>query len=98
MWYLGGGTDTGRYNGTNMQYYNDKSPPLCDVFEVPHNGFSIIRIKVEHAGAWMFHCHVAPHHMAGMGFIMLVDPESAPPPPKFFPTNCDSYRSFVFPM
>lgn len=25
-------------------------PPLCDVYEVPHNGWAAVRLKISHAG------------------------------------------------
>jgi hypothetical protein len=59
--------------------------------QVPHNGWAAVRVRVTHAGAWLFHCHISSHHMAGMGFIVLVDPDSAPPPPPGFPTQCHPY-------
>lgn len=89
VWLLGTGVDKGAFNDTEK--LNEVDPPLCDVFIVPHNGWVAVRMKIDHAGAWMFHCHVSPHHMGGMGFIMLVDPTMVPPPPARFPTHCGSY-------
>ncbi len=69
------------------------NPPLCDVYEVPHNGWAVVRLKISHCGAWLFHCHISSHHMSGMGFILLVDPEYAPAPPRDFPNDCSPYPS-----
>ena len=99
MWYLGVGTEAGLWNTTrDVAKLNIHDPPLCDVFEIPHNGWAAVRVKVDNAGAWIFHCHISPHHMAGMGFVMMVDADCAPPPPRGFPTHCRSYPSrFLWP-
>merc|ERR1712137_1055625 len=80
MWYLGVGKEKGAFDATRHEHLlNTQNPPLMDVFEVPHNGFAAVRFRVDNAGAWLFHCHISPHHLAGMGFVVLIDPTSAPP-------------------
>jgi FtsP/CotA-like multicopper oxidase with cupredoxin domain len=94
MWYLGVGVEAGLWNETrDVAKLNVENPPLCDVFEIPHNGWAVVRVAVDNAGAWIFHCHISSHHMAGMGFVLMVDPDTAPPPPRGFPTHCSSFPS-----
>lgn len=92
-WFLGSGVDEGAYKGQPLAT-SDQRPPKCDVFTVPHNGWAAVRMRLDHAGVWLFHCHISPHHMAGMGVILLVSPELSPAPPFGFP-RCDDFPSRV---
>ncbi|TPX47931.1 hypothetical protein SeLEV6574_g02341 [Synchytrium endobioticum] len=48
-----------------------KNPPLRDTVMVPANGYSVIRWNADNPGAWMFHCHVEWHLMAGLAATVI---------------------------
>lgn len=86
-WFLGSAADVGAYSGQALQ---TARAPLCDVFTVPHNGWAAVRMRLDHSGVWLFHCHISFHHMVGMGVMLVVRPDLAPPPPVDWP-ECGSY-------
>lgn len=48
-WFMGSAADVGGYAG---QALNETRAPKCDVFMVPHNGWAVVRMQMDHSGAW----------------------------------------------
>ncbi|ORY91398.1 Cupredoxin [Syncephalastrum racemosum] len=50
-------------------------PVIRDTVRVPANGYVILRYRADNPGAWLFHCHIDWHFLAGMGVVMVEAPE-----------------------
>ncbi|KAI9485971.1 MAG: multicopper oxidase-domain-containing protein [Benjaminiella poitrasii] len=67
----------GLYNETgvnNVKWYT-KNPMRRDTFQVPGNGFAIVRFRADNPGAWIFHCHVDWHLYSGLAAVFIEGPE-----------------------
>ena len=55
--------------------FNTVDPPHRDSFNtiegVNSNTWLVLRYKVDHPGAWLFHCHIQTHLTGGMGIMIL---------------------------
>jgi L-ascorbate oxidase len=62
--------------------FNLENPVLRDTFSTWELGWTAIRFRANNAGAWPFHCTMAPHAVTGMGFNVITSPDmlTAPPP------------------
>ena len=47
----------------NASAFNIRDPPLRDGWEVPTNGYAVVRYQVTFPSVDLFHCHIA-HHLA----------------------------------
>ncbi|WAR20852.1 LAC4-like protein [Mya arenaria] len=52
---------------------------LKDTISIPSGGYVVIRFRADNPGVWNAHCHMEPHNIGGMRFIMN---ESFPEQPK----------------
>ncbi|KAJ7636512.1 Cu-oxidase-domain-containing protein [Roridomyces roridus] len=53
---------------------NTVNPPIRDV-AAKGNGGTILRFTTDKPGPWFFHCHIFWHFWAGLGAVMVSDPE-----------------------
>ncbi|KAJ7615877.1 Cu-oxidase-domain-containing protein [Roridomyces roridus] len=53
---------------------NTVNPPIRDV-AAKGNGGTILRFRTDKPGPWFFHCHIFWHFWAGLGAVMVSDPE-----------------------
>ncbi|XP_063967636.1 uncharacterized protein LOC129279112 [Lytechinus pictus] len=59
---------------------NLKNAPRKDSFMVPQGGYLILRFRANNPGWWLLHCHVDYHLKLGMGMVIHVEGDMAPPP------------------
>jgi len=48
---------------------NFTAPPAKDTLQIPLQGYAILRIPLDNAGAWIFHCHINFHVVSGMATV-----------------------------
>eukprot|EP00658_Telonema_sp_P-2_P006303 TRINITY_DN12405_c0_g6_i1.p1 TRINITY_DN12405_c0_g6~~TRINITY_DN12405_c0_g6_i1.p1 ORF type:complete len:835 (-),score=179.19 TRINITY_DN12405_c0_g6_i1:269-2773(-) len=69
---------------------------MGDTITFPPHSFWVLRIVADNPGAWLIHCHMDAHLVAGMGFILSVEDSSGqylmPPPPMDY-VMCNSRQS-----
>lgn len=68
------------YNRTqwNLPAYNESVKEVMtigDTFVMPPRSFTVFRITADNPGAWLMHCHMDFHLLAGQGFIWSVEPK-----------------------
>jgi L-ascorbate oxidase len=74
FWIVGRGE--GIYDPeVHVDTYNLENPVLRDTVTVYPLNWVAIRFVANNPGAWLFHCHILSHHVMGMGFVMLVQPD-----------------------
>lgn len=50
-WLLGYKSDAGAFDeAKHAKLLNEKNPPMCDVFPVPHNGWAVVRLQLNNPG------------------------------------------------
>ncbi|XP_062023622.1 laccase-14-like isoform X2 [Rosa rugosa] len=83
------GTNYGNFNDTTSpQSFNLDDPPQLNTFDVPNNGWAVIRFFANNPGVWYMHCHLERHATWGMDTVLIVKngPTRAtsikPPPPN----------------
>jgi Multicopper oxidase len=54
------------------------------VLPVTNEGWMVYRMKAAVAGAFLLHCHLAPHLIMGMATVLLVGIEDLPSLPQNF--------------
>jgi FtsP/CotA-like multicopper oxidase with cupredoxin domain len=67
-----------------------KRAPIKDTITVPGGGYTVIRFKADNPGLWLMHCHMDPHDMAGMRFLLNETFSQIPKVPRDLP-RCNSY-------
>jgi len=48
---------------------NFQAPPAKDTLQIPLQGYAVLRIPLDNAGAWIFHCHINFHVISGMATV-----------------------------
>merc|ERR1740137_243486 len=51
---------------------NFTMPPAKDVLQIPPHGYAILRIPLDNAGTWIFHCHINFHVQIGMATVQQI--------------------------
>ncbi|KAF7993644.1 hypothetical protein HCN44_010239 [Aphidius gifuensis] len=75
-----------------QKYKFNSRPPVKDTLPVPPNGYTIVRFIANNPGDWLYHCHIVPHLMNGMSFVLHVGTQNdVPPTPPGFPT-CGNFQ------
>ncbi|KAL3931537.1 MAG: hypothetical protein SGARI_004181 [Bacillariaceae sp.] len=71
-------------------------PVPRDTVNVPSMGKTLIRVKFDNPGPWIFHCHIDLHLVAGMAMVFMVgDPQSDWPIPDQQTRLCGGTQDFV---
>jgi Multicopper oxidase len=75
FWVVGQGQ--GIYDPeTDVNNYNLVNPVLRDTVSLEPLGWVALRFVADNPGTWLFHCHILSHHIMGMGFVMVVEPNA----------------------
>jgi Multicopper oxidase len=61
---------------TDVPTYNLDNPVLRDTVSLQPLGWVAVRFVADNPGAWLFHCHIVAHHVMGMEFVMIVEPDA----------------------
>lgn len=51
---------------------NFTAPPAKDTLQIPLQGYAILRIPLDNAGAWIFHCHINFHVVSGKATVQQI--------------------------
>lgn len=74
FWIVGQGE--GNYDASvHVSTYNLVNPLLRDTVVLQPLSWVALRFVADNPGAWFFHCHIMSHHVMGMGFTMIVQPD-----------------------
>lgn len=88
FWVVGAGAGFIGPDNDTSSLYNLIDPVVRDTVNVPDTGLGgwvAIRFVANNPGAWLFHCHILTHAVAGMATIFMVEPEEISTPPSDYP-------------
>lgn len=69
----------------SLDFHAEQVAPALGMQAVPPGGSVVYRFRADHAGAWLYHCGVAPmlqHVAMGMYGAIIIDPPNLPPVSK----------------
>jgi Multicopper oxidase len=82
FWVVGSGVGSYDESLVNSTSYNLKNPLLRDSVTLWPLQWVALRFVADNPGVWFFHCHITAHLIMGMGFNMVVSPETIAEPPE----------------
>merc|ERR1719228_2699622 len=51
---------------------NMNLPPAKDTIQIPQGGYAILNVPLDTGGAWIMHCHINQHMIAGMAMVLQI--------------------------
>jgi len=63
---------------------------LQDTVAIPSGGYVVLRFVADNPGVWNAHCHMEPHNINGMRFVMNESFPEQPEAPEDLP-KCGNY-------
>ena len=74
FWVLGSGSGNFPWNATTdapESFLEWNHPPFRDTALLPSQGWLAIRYITDNPGAWIFHCHIDWHTIAGFAVVFV---------------------------
>ncbi|KAF7815505.1 L-ascorbate oxidase-like [Senna tora] len=67
FWVLAYGE--GKFKDGDEKLFNLENPPMKNTVAVFPYSWTAIRFRADNPGVWLFHCHMEPHFLVGMGVV-----------------------------
>ncbi|CAN8063568.1 unnamed protein product [Agarophyton chilense] len=82
FWVLGYGEYNTAWNRSSIETYNLRRPVFRNTAMLYPGSWTVMRMKADNPGAAHFHCHILPHLVMGMGFVVQIgEAADIPDPP-----------------
>lgn len=86
FWVLKYGDMNTMLTANDIREYDEHTAVARNTFTLYPNSWVAIRVKMDNPGIAHFHCHLLPHLLIGMGFVVQIgEPHEMPPPPPGTP-------------